>query len=114
MEYEPPSKFLLDILEPPNLMLTPKESSFSKAYEMEENALQKNIDSYNSIMDKKRQERIELERLLELEMLEQAQLASQAIEEKQRFIEAMAQDQNKMDKELETISMERGKRERNL
>lgn len=40
MEYEPPSKFLLDILEPPNLMLTPKESSFSKAHEMEENALQ--------------------------------------------------------------------------
>lgn len=41
--------------------------------------------------EKKRQERIELERLLELEMLEQAQLASQAVEEKQRFIEAMAQ-----------------------
>uniref|UniRef100_K1QGE1 E3 ubiquitin-protein ligase LRSAM1 n=1 Tax=Magallana gigas TaxID=29159 RepID=K1QGE1_MAGGI len=104
MEYEPPSKFLLDILEPPNLMLTPKESSFSKAYEMEENALQ----------DKKRQERIELERLLELEMLEQAQLASQAIEEKQRFIEAMAQDQNKMDKELETIFHGKGQERKKL
>lgn len=114
MEYEPPSKFLLDILEPPNLMMTPKESSFSKAYEMEESALQKNIDSYNSIMEKKRQERIELERLLELEMLEQAQLASQAIEEKQRFIEAMAQDQNKMDKELETIFHGKGQERKKL
>lgn len=114
MEYEPPSKFLLDILEPPNLMLTPKESSFSKAHEMEESALQKNIDSYNSIMEKKRQERIELERLLELEMLEQAQLASQAVEEKQRFIEAMAQDQNKMDKELETIFHGKGQERKKL
>ncbi|XP_056011978.1 E3 ubiquitin-protein ligase LRSAM1-like [Ostrea edulis] len=114
MEYEPPSKFLLDILDPPNLMLTPKRSSFSKAVEEEESALKKNIDSYNSIMDRKKQERIELERLLELEMLEQAQLASQAMEEKQRFIEEMAQDQDKMDKELETIFHGRGQERKKL
>nr|XP_022321142.1 E3 ubiquitin-protein ligase LRSAM1-like [Crassostrea virginica]XP_022321143.1 E3 ubiquitin-protein ligase LRSAM1-like [Crassostrea virginica]XP_022321144.1 E3 ubiquitin-protein ligase LRSAM1-like [Crassostrea virginica] len=114
MEYEPPSKFLSDILEPPNLLQTPKETHFSRAGEKAESALQKSIDSYNSIMDKKRQERIELERLFELEMLEQAQLASQAMEEKQRFIDAMAQDQTKIDKELETILHGRGQERKKL
>ncbi|XP_061189417.1 E3 ubiquitin-protein ligase LRSAM1-like [Saccostrea echinata] len=114
MEYEPPSKFLLDILEPPNLILSPQRSSFAKAAEEEESALKQNIDSYNSIMEKKRLQRIELERLMELEMLEQAQLASQAMGEKQRFIEEMAKDQNKMDKELETIFHGRGEERKKL
>ena len=40
MEYEPPSKFLSDILEPPNLLQTPKETHFSRAGEKAESALQ--------------------------------------------------------------------------
>ena len=40
MEYEPPSKFLSDILEPPNLLQTPKETPFSRAGEKAESALQ--------------------------------------------------------------------------
>ncbi|KAJ8300947.1 hypothetical protein KUTeg_022466, partial [Tegillarca granosa] len=102
VEYQPPSNFLLEVL-PADMSPSPTFESLSKALAEEEN-LMKSLKNYSKQMEKKQQDRIELERHLLEEMEQQAQLAAFAAEQKVKWLEDLAKDQNKIDRELEELS----------
>ncbi|KAK3088307.1 hypothetical protein FSP39_017332 [Pinctada imbricata] len=92
-EYLPPSNFLLNVLDPPTITASSTNTSINKALKEEED-----------LMEKRRLERIEMERQLAQSIAEQTELAAVAAQQKQNFIMAVTEDQNKLDKELEELS----------
>ncbi|XP_033732703.1 E3 ubiquitin-protein ligase LRSAM1-like [Pecten maximus] len=107
VEYLPPSNFLLAVLDSPDDSSpgTAKTSLYQTA--AEEKALLKNLEEQRLQMEKKRQEKIELERNLAENQREQAYLATLALSRKQSFIDMVTEDQNKIESELEELSVKK-------
>ncbi|KAL4219600.1 E3 ubiquitin-protein ligase lrsam1 [Mactra antiquata] len=104
MEYLTPSNFLLDVLDPPNLALQSPDSS--KNFE-EEQDLNQQIADYNTMMDKKRLELIEVERRFEEHQAEQAQLALMAQKNRDEMVAIIAVEENKIEEELDKLSRQK-------
>ncbi|XP_041368128.1 E3 ubiquitin-protein ligase LRSAM1-like isoform X2 [Gigantopelta aegis] len=105
LHYEPPSSFLLNVLDPPKVVNSKSQDSLN--YFEAQIKLEETLEQYQSIMDKRRQERIELERLLEQEQEAQAQLAAMSLCQKEHLLHAIAQDQEKMDEGLAELSQKK-------
>ncbi|KAK7095159.1 E3 ubiquitin-protein ligase LRSAM1-like [Littorina saxatilis] len=102
-DYEPPSKFLLKAMEPPRGVTSSQSWNSIKTYQ-DEAKLLASVDHYQEIMQKKRQEAKALERQLAEEARLQEQLAVAAANHKKDLVNAMAQDQAKLDLQLSHLS----------
>ncbi|KAL3871234.1 hypothetical protein ACJMK2_039242, partial [Sinanodonta woodiana] len=100
VEYFPPSNFLHNILDPPrSLPTSPSQKAIKKASE-EEGNLMRTLADYSQMMEKKRIERLELERLWAEDQQDQALLAMIASNNRQKLIDAIAQEEDRLDREL--------------
>lgn len=105
LDYEPPSKFLLEALEPPRGMRSSQSDNSikSKAYEQEARLLE-SMEQYQEFMQKKRQESGMLQQQLVAEAKLQEQLAALATKNKKNLLDAITQDQALMDQQLSQLS----------
>ncbi|KAL5012900.1 hypothetical protein ScPMuIL_011451 [Solemya velum] len=104
LEYLPPSNFLLNILDPKKMM--PHNYSdihLSKPFR-EQESLMKTLEEYSNMMERRRKERVKLERQLQAHQQEQAELACLAAEQKQNLISVVAEDQDRLEKELDELT----------
>ncbi|XP_076091080.1 E3 ubiquitin-protein ligase LRSAM1-like [Mytilus galloprovincialis] len=112
IEYLPPSNFLLDVLDIPT---SPSKVSQSLAKHLrDEESLQKSVDDYNTQMDRKRQELADIERKMQQEETEQAEIAVKMNINRNKYLDEVVQDSDKMDKELEVISHKKDEERRKL
>lgn len=102
LEYLPPSNFLLNVLDNPKPG-TSVGSPVSKVFEEEENLMRK-LEGYSNMMEKKRLERVELERALGHYQEEQAQLALKAAQNRDKLLSDIAQEETKMDHALDQLA----------
>ncbi|XP_060069768.1 E3 ubiquitin-protein ligase LRSAM1-like [Ylistrum balloti] len=107
VEYLPPSNFLLGVLDSPDDASPNKPNASLYQTAAEEKALLKTLEEQRLQTEKKRLEKIELERNLAENQREQAYLASLAQSRKQSFIDTVTEDQNKIERELEELSMKK-------
>lgn len=109
VEYIPPSNFLLGVLDSPDDASpgTAANDTAIRQNEAEQESLQRTLDEHHSLAEKKRLEKIELERNMAENQREQAYLASLAQRRKQSFIDTVAEDQNKIEQELEELSIKK-------
>lgn len=107
VEYLPPSNFLLGVLDSPDDTSpgTANRSLYQTA--AEEKNLLRTLEEQRLQTEKKRLEKLELERNLAENQREQAYLASLAQSRKQSFIDMVTEDQNKIERELEELSMKK-------
>ncbi|XP_060571912.1 E3 ubiquitin-protein ligase LRSAM1-like [Ruditapes philippinarum] len=111
MEYLPPSNFLLNVLEPPKPELLSPQGS--RALQQEEHFL-KHITGYNDMLNQKRLELIEVERQFAEHQEEQAQLALMAQKNRDQMIAIIAQEESKMERELDKLSKQKEINQKNL
>ncbi|OWF52585.1 E3 ubiquitin-protein ligase LRSAM1-like [Mizuhopecten yessoensis] len=107
VEYLAPSNFLLRVLDSPDDSSPSGVNDSLRQTAAEEKILLKTLEDQRTQTEKKRLEKIELERNLAENQREQAYLASLAQNRKQSFIDMVAEDQNKIERELEELSMKK-------
>lgn len=103
MEYLPPSSFLLGVLDPPPVSPSNVSQSYAKHLQDEED-LQRDVESYNIHMHKKRQEWADIERQMQQEENEQAEMAVKMSRSRNKYLDEVVHDNEQMDRELEEIS----------
>ncbi|XP_064616140.1 E3 ubiquitin-protein ligase LRSAM1-like isoform X3 [Liolophura sinensis] len=113
IEYLPPSNFLLDVLEPPKVVSPSMSNNALKAF-AEDVRLMSSFDQYASQQERKRLERIELQREFENHQFQQAQLAAVSAADKHKLIEYLAADELKVFQELNQLSQRREQERKDL
>lgn len=113
MEYIPPSNFLLDVLDAPPVSPTKLSHMWAKAVQ-EEESLQKSVEDYNTLMEKRRKDLASIDRQMQEEENEQAEIAVQMNRNRNKYLDEVVQDSDKMDKELEKISQRKEEERRKL
>ncbi|XP_052789874.1 E3 ubiquitin-protein ligase LRSAM1-like isoform X2 [Mya arenaria] len=104
MEYLPPSNFLLDVLDPPKIPLT--SPATEKALKEEENMM-RSLAGYSDMVEKRREALIEVERSFAEHQEAQAQLALMAQMNHEQMVSMIAEEENRMDQELDKLSREK-------
>ncbi|XP_071096759.1 E3 ubiquitin-protein ligase LRSAM1-like [Haliotis cracherodii] len=107
LEYQPPSNFLLNILEPPKPVASSWSSNSLKAYQ-EEAKMMKSLEQYQDVMDKKREDRTALEKMMREEQEVQAIMAAKVMSQKQNLVDAIAKDQERILDGLNQLSEKKG------
>lgn len=100
LEYLPPSNFLLNVLD----STRPSTSGHVSKVLQEEENLMKKLEGYSNMMEKKRLERVELERALDQYQEEQAQLALMAAQNRDKMLSTIALEESKMDQALDKLA----------
>ncbi|XP_076454610.1 E3 ubiquitin-protein ligase LRSAM1-like isoform X2 [Babylonia areolata] len=114
-EYEPPSKFLLNALEPPKGGISCSQSENSIKTFQDEARLLESVEQYQKLMQQKRKEARALEQQMAEERRLQAQLAASAASNKRQLLDTITQDQERMDQHLSELSSQKeGERKRFL
>ncbi|XP_046547780.1 E3 ubiquitin-protein ligase LRSAM1-like [Haliotis rubra] len=107
LEYQPPSNFLLNILEPPKPVASSWSSNSLKAYQ-EEAKMMKSLEQYQDVVDKKREDRTYLEKMMREEQEVQAIMAAKVMSQKQNLVDAIAKDQERILDGLNQLSEKKG------
>ncbi|XP_070532119.1 E3 ubiquitin-protein ligase LRSAM1-like [Ptychodera flava] len=102
IEYIPPAKFLLSVLDAPSAMQPTISSHSLKAIQDDDNALQDTLSQYERMKEQKRLQALQVERMLEEQQREQAEIIANAERQRGDILNAIAEDQERMDQGIKT------------
>ncbi|XP_077986680.1 E3 ubiquitin-protein ligase LRSAM1-like [Glandiceps talaboti] len=102
IEYQPPAKFLLNVLEVPTSMTTSDSIHSIKAIQQDDDALQSTLSQYEKAKEQKRLQSLQLERQLLEQQREQEMIIAKAEQHREELLNVIAEDQEKMDKGIKS------------
>ncbi|XP_064648999.1 E3 ubiquitin-protein ligase LRSAM1-like [Lineus longissimus] len=101
--YTPPSKVLLNVLDVPTVMKTSISNHSLRAIEKENNVLQESLMLHEQKQAKKKKDMIALEKQMEEDQRQQAELAAMSSQKKMQLVNDIATLQDQLDNEINIL-----------